>query len=64
MIPGTGRGEDVAAPKRRVNCASLYKHSERFVAEVARNLLGPAVMLEAGVWRIVLVAVSRALALR
>jgi hypothetical protein len=40
---GTGRGVDPGAAKRRVNWLSLYRHSARFVVEVARNFGVPLV---------------------
>ena len=41
MVPGVGRG-----PKSRVNWESLYRQSERFTEEVARNLAGPEVVAD------------------
>lgn len=57
-----GRGEEVAAPKSLAKRLSLYKQRLRLALDVAKNLAGPEVVVDAGVALIVLALVSRALA--
>lgn len=57
-----GRGLLVATPKSLANLLSLYKHKLRFAEEVARNLAGPDVVVEAGFADIVLEHVSNVFA--
>ena len=58
--PGIGRAETV--PYMRANWLSLYKHRDRLVADVARNLDGPEEVLEYDLLAIVDFVVSIALA--
>lgn len=57
---GMGRAETV--PNIRVNWLSLYRQSERFAVLVATNFEAPLEVEEAGLFEVVDLNVSRALA--
>lgn len=61
---GTGRGDEPGEEKSWVKRESLYRQRARLAVEVARNLGGPEVVVEAGVEWSVDEAVSSALAVK